>query len=48
VAGPSGNRLYVANEWSGDVTWFDADPESGDLRRGGALEVPAAACVVLS
>ncbi|GAA2499310.1 lactonase family protein [Streptomyces gobitricini] len=48
VAGPSGDRLYVANEWSGDITWFDADPESGALRRGGAVEVPAAACVVFS
>ncbi|MGI5479168.1 lactonase family protein [Streptomyces lavendofoliae] len=48
VAGPSGRTLYIANEWSGDVTWFHADPESGALRRGGRVEVPAAACVVLS
>lgn len=48
VTGPSGRRLYVVNEWSGDVTWFEADFESGRLRRGGAVEVPAAACVVFS
>lgn len=46
VADPSGRRLYVANEWSGDVTWFDVDADSGRLRRAGAVEVPAAACVV--
>ncbi|OEJ93204.1 lactonase family protein [Streptomyces thermolilacinus] len=48
VADPSGRRLYVANEWSGDVTWFDVDPRDGRLRRGGSVEVPAAACVVLA
>lgn len=48
VADPSGRRLYVANEWSGDVTWFDADPLDGRLRRCGSVEVPAAACVVFS
>lgn len=48
VAGPAGRRLYVVNEWSGDITWFDADPESGRLDRAGALEVPAAACVVFA
>ncbi|MET9514513.1 lactonase family protein [Streptomyces sp. NPDC002994] len=48
VADPSGRWLYVVNEWSGDVTWFDVDAESGQLRRGGAVEVPAAACVVFS
>ncbi|MFF5446344.1 lactonase family protein [Streptomyces sp. NPDC012888] len=46
VADPSGRRLYVSNEWSGDVTWFDADPLTGRLRRAGRLNVPAAACVV--
>ncbi|MFI1939801.1 lactonase family protein [Streptomyces purpureus] len=44
---PSGRRLYVANERSGDVTWFDLDPETGLPRRKGALEAPAASCVVL-
>ncbi|MFD8999475.1 lactonase family protein [Streptomyces sp. NPDC059582] len=39
--------LYVANERSGDVTWFSVDRETGVPRRGGAVEVPAAACVVL-
>ncbi|MFI2371671.1 lactonase family protein [Streptomyces sp. NPDC018833] len=48
VADPSGRRLYVANEWSGDVTWFDVDPLSGQLHRAGAVAVPAAACVVFS
>ncbi|MET9801689.1 lactonase family protein [Streptomyces sp. NPDC006368] len=48
VSDPTGRRLYVANEWSGDVTWFDVDPESGQLRRAGAVPVPAAACVVFS
>ncbi|GAA4935956.1 lactonase family protein [Streptomyces coeruleoprunus] len=48
VADPSGRRLYVANEWSGDVTWFDVDPANGRLRRAGTVEIPAAACVALS
>ncbi|MEU7056088.1 lactonase family protein [Streptomyces sp. NPDC046197] len=38
--------LYVANERSGDVTWFRVHPETGLPQRGGAIEVPAAACVV--
>ncbi|MER5601419.1 lactonase family protein [Streptomyces sp. NPDC002265] len=38
--------LYVANERSGDVTWFFVDPETGLPRRGGSVEVPAASCVV--
>ncbi|MFF8833379.1 lactonase family protein [Streptomyces sp. NPDC015131] len=45
--GPGG-RLYVANEWSGDITWFDADDESGRLTPAGALRVPAAACVLFT
>ncbi|MEU9145572.1 lactonase family protein [Streptomyces sp. NPDC048349] len=48
AAGPSGRHLYVSNEWSGDVTWFDADPETGRLHPAGRLDVPAAACVVLA
>ncbi|MET9322274.1 lactonase family protein [Streptomyces sp. NPDC003038] len=48
VADPSGRRLYVANEWSGNVTWFDVDQRTGQLRRAGRLEVPAAACVVFA
>ncbi|MGW7454137.1 lactonase family protein [Streptomyces sp. NPDC054787] len=47
AAGPSGRHLYVTNEWSGDVTWFDIDPASGRLHLAGTLDVPAAACVVL-
>ncbi|MCH0562425.1 MULTISPECIES: lactonase family protein [unclassified Streptomyces] len=39
--------LYVANERSGDVTWFTLDPDTGLPRRAGAIEVPAASCVVL-
>lgn len=41
------NRLYVANERSGDVTWFDVDPETGRPSRAGSLPVPAATCVLL-
>lgn len=39
--------LYVANERSGDVTWFTVDPETGVPVRAGAIEAPAASCVVL-
>ncbi|WP_406728769.1 lactonase family protein [Streptomyces sp. GD-15H] len=39
--------LYVANERSGDVTWFAVDPDTGVPRRGGAIPVPAASCVVV-
>ncbi|MCD7440682.1 lactonase family protein [Streptomyces lincolnensis] len=39
--------LYVANERSGDVTWFTLDPETGVPRREGAIEVTAASCVVV-
>lgn len=45
---PGGRRLYVANERSGDVTWFDLDPDSGVPTRAGSLPVPAATCVVLA
>ncbi len=38
--------LYVANERSGDVTWFALDPATGLPRRAGAIDVPAASCVV--
>ncbi|MFJ6793157.1 lactonase family protein [Streptomyces sp. NPDC091268] len=48
AAGPSDRRLYVSNEWTGDVTWFDVDPDSGSLRPAGKVEVPGAACVVLA
>ncbi|WP_435849861.1 lactonase family protein [Streptomyces scabiei] len=40
-------RLYVANERSGDVTWFTVDPETGIPVRAGSIEAPAASCVVL-
>ncbi|MBR8640191.1 lactonase family protein [Streptomyces tuirus] len=40
--------LYVANERSGDVTWFTTDPSSGVPGRGGAIRVPAASCVILA
>jgi 6-phosphogluconolactonase len=43
---PSGERLYAANERSGDVTWFDLDPQTGVPRRSGSLAVAAASCVV--
>ncbi|WP_143663378.1 lactonase family protein, partial [Streptomyces bobili] len=39
--------LYVANERSGDVTWFALDRATGLPRRGGSIRVPAASCVVL-
>ncbi|MDX3452486.1 lactonase family protein [Streptomyces sp. ME02-8801-2C] len=38
--------LYVANERSGDVTWFGLDPDTGIPRRAGSVAVPAASCVV--
>lgn len=40
--------LYVANERSGDVTWFALDPDTGVPRRGGSIPVPAASCVVVT
>ncbi|MEV6398208.1 lactonase family protein [Streptomyces sp. NPDC051907] len=45
---PSGRRLYAANEHSGDVTWFDVDPQTGVPRRAGSLDVPAASCVIFA
>lgn len=48
VADPQGRRLYVANERSGDVTWFDVDPVTGVPSRAGAVAAPAASCVVLA
>ncbi|MET8244179.1 lactonase family protein [Streptomyces sp. NPDC005202] len=38
--------LYVANERSGNVTWFAVDPETRLPERAGAIDVPAASCVV--
>jgi 6-phosphogluconolactonase len=43
----SAGFLYVANERSGDVTWFALDRATGLPRRGGSIRVPAASCVVL-
>ncbi|MEI5520229.1 lactonase family protein [Streptomyces brasiliscabiei] len=40
--------LYVANERSGDVTWFTVDPDTGIPAHGGSIAAPAASCVVLS
>lgn len=45
---PTGRRLYAANERSGDVTWFDIDPETGVPHRAGALDAPAASCVIFA
>ncbi|MFG6296075.1 lactonase family protein [Streptomyces rochei] len=42
----SGGFLYVANERSGDVTWFSLDPATGVPRRAGSLALPAASCVI--
>ncbi|MFE7899266.1 lactonase family protein [Streptomyces sp. NPDC057424] len=39
--------LYVANERSGDVTWFAVDPATGIPRRGGSIRVTSASCVAL-
>ncbi|MFI0815916.1 lactonase family protein [Streptomyces sp. NPDC021098] len=46
VLDPPGGRLYVANERSGEVTWFDLDPTTGVPSRGGAIAAPAASCVI--
>ncbi|MEU7580914.1 lactonase family protein [Streptomyces sp. NPDC041068] len=43
---PSGRHLYAANERSGDVTWFTIDQETGIPRQAGAIEAPAASCVI--
>ncbi|CAL9370315.1 lactonase family protein [Streptomyces sp. enrichment culture] len=43
----AGGFLYVANERSGDVTWFRLDPDTGLPHRAGSLRVPAASCVVV-
>jgi 6-phosphogluconolactonase (cycloisomerase 2 family) len=43
----AGGFLYVANERSGDVTWFRLDPDTGFPHRAGSLRVPAASCVVV-
>lgn len=45
---PTGRRLYAANERSGDVTWFDIDPQSGVPHKAGSLAAPAASCVVFA
>ncbi|MEV7288609.1 lactonase family protein [Streptomyces sp. NPDC093252] len=42
----SGGLLYVANERSGDVTWFALDPATGVPSRAGSIGVPAASCVI--
>ncbi|MFJ9344047.1 lactonase family protein [Streptomyces sp. NPDC101733] len=43
---PAGGRLYVANQHSGDVTWFAVDQWTGHPRRAGSIAVPAVSCVV--
>ncbi|MEU0071873.1 lactonase family protein [Streptomyces sp. NPDC006332] len=43
----AGGFLYVANERSGDVTWFAVDPTTGLPHLEGAVEVTAASCVVI-
>ncbi|MET9394051.1 lactonase family protein [Streptomyces sp. NPDC006624] len=44
----SGTFLYVANERSGEVTWFATDPLTGVPQRAGSVGVPAASCVVIA
>ncbi|MFE7589823.1 lactonase family protein [Kitasatospora sp. NPDC057512] len=48
VLGPTGTRLYAANQHSGDVTWFDLDAATGVPRRAGSLAVPAASTVLFA
>ncbi len=48
VLDPTGRRLYAANERSGNVTWFDIDPDTGVPHRAGSLDAPAASCVVFA
>ncbi|MYU34007.1 beta-propeller fold lactonase family protein [Streptomyces sp. SID8358] len=43
---PSGQWLYVANERSGDVSWFAVDAATGVPAHAGSIEAPAASCVV--
>lgn len=43
----AGGHLYVANERSGDVTWFALDADTGLPLRRGAIDVTAASCVVV-
>ncbi|WP_031086032.1 lactonase family protein [Streptomyces sp. NRRL WC-3549] len=43
---PSGQWLYVANERSGDVSWFAVDAGTGVPAHAGSIEAPAASCVV--
>ncbi|MFT2015344.1 lactonase family protein [Streptomyces sp. 796.1] len=45
---PAGNRLYVANEHSGNVAWFDVDTQTGVPTWAGSVDAPAASCVVLA
>ncbi|MFH0517598.1 lactonase family protein [Streptomyces sp. M41] len=39
--------LYVANERSGDVSWFALDPDTGLPLYEGSIEMPAASCVLI-
>lgn len=48
VLDPQGSRLYVANERSGDVSWFDLDPATGLPQHVGSLPVPAASSVLFA
>lgn len=43
----AGGVLYVANERSGDVTWFTVEASTGMPRRTGSMALPAASCVVV-
>ncbi|MFE7136064.1 lactonase family protein [Streptomyces sp. NPDC057638] len=46
VLDASGERLYAANERSGDVTWFTVDPATGVPERAGSFPAPAVSRVV--
>ncbi|MFF7331372.1 beta-propeller fold lactonase family protein [Streptomyces sp. NPDC008150] len=43
----AGGHLYVANERSGDVTWFALDEATGLPVLRGAIDVTAASCVIV-
>lgn len=43
---PTGQWLYVANERSGNVSWFAIDAETGIPAHAGSIEAPAASCVI--
>ncbi|GAA2920148.1 lactonase family protein [Kitasatospora cinereorecta] len=45
---PTGQWLYVANEHSGNVSWFAVDAETGIPAHAGSIDAPAASCLVFA